>query len=172
MAFNQTKTYGLDSVKIGPIAGDGGLSTTLVEVESIVVGTPVVTIPVPTKTEIPVEDSDEPAFVTSAPGAKTCTFSTYNVDASILVDLFGGTFTGVSPNQIWAAPDVVTDVERSVVMTSRTGLVVTMPRVLLSVDMALNFQRDSPGQINILGTVLKPAKVGVKAFTAGVPAVG
>lgn len=172
MAYNKKTTIGLDSVLIGPIAVDGGMSTGLVEVTSIVKGTPTITIPAPTTTEILVEDSDAPEFVTSTAGAKTLAFSTYNADATLLVDLFGGTVTGTAPNQIWNAPDSIPLVERSVRMVSKTGYQADMARVQLTPDMALNFQADTPGQVNITGTILKPTKAATPAITLGVPVVG
>lgn len=172
MAYDKKTTIGLDSVLIGPIAGDGGMGTTLTELGSIVAGTPVLTIPAPTTSEIPVEESDEPEFVTVTAGAKTIAFSSYNVDPSVLVDLFGGAVTGTAPNQIWSAPDTIPVVERSVRMLSRTGYNADMPRVQLTPDLSLNFQRDTPGQINITGTVLKPTKANTPSITLGQVAIG
>lgn len=172
MAYSKKTTIGLDSVLIGLIAGDGGMGTALVELGSIVEGTPVINIPVPTTTEIPVEESDDPEFVTTTQGATTIAFSTYNVDPSVLVDLFGGTVTGTAPNEIWAKPAILPIVERSVRMVSRSGYNADMARVKLTPELNLNFQRTTPGQINITGTVLTPTKAGTAPLTLGQPAVG
>lgn len=172
MAYNKKNTIGLQSVLIGPIAVDGGMGTTLSPITSIVEGSPIITIPAPTTTEIGVEESDEPEFITTTQGAKTIAFSTYNADPTLLVDLFGGTVTGTAPNQIWAAPAVLPIVERSIRMVSKTGYHAEMPRVRLTPDIALNFQKATPGQVNIVGTILQPTKANTPSITLGQPVVG
>jgi len=86
------KIFGLASVKIGAIAGDGGMSTTLTTVGETVSGTATMTQEDNTVTDFTIEESDSPVeSIVSVAGKIAFNWSSYNVSYSTLYKLFGGT---------------------------------------------------------------------------------
>lgn len=84
--------FGLKSVKMGPIADDGGMGTVLTTVGETVSGTFEMTTTDPTITDILIEESDSPIESISQEGITQIAWSTYDVSGDQLVKFFGGTF--------------------------------------------------------------------------------
>ncbi|MFN3341902.1 MAG: hypothetical protein ACK40M_04350 [Flavobacteriales bacterium] len=86
------KIFGLASVKLAPIANDGGMGTALETVGETVSGTATMTQEDNTTTDITIEESDSPIeTIVSTVGKLLFSWSTYNVAYRILYKLFGGT---------------------------------------------------------------------------------
>jgi len=88
-------TFGLQNVKMGPIAGDGGIGSALDNVGETVSGTCEMTTTDPTITDITIEESDSPIESIVQPGISQLAWSTYNVEGANLVKFFGGLFIAV-----------------------------------------------------------------------------
>lgn len=88
------KIFGLASVKMGAVANDGGMGTSLVAVGETVSETAVMTQEDNTTNEFTIEESDSPVeSIVSEVGAVTFAWSSYKVDAATLYKFFGGTVT-------------------------------------------------------------------------------
>lgn len=86
------KIFGLASVKIADIAGDGGMGTALQTIGETVSGTATMTQEDNTTTEFKIEESDSPIeSIVSSAGKITFAWSSYNVSYKTLVKLLGGT---------------------------------------------------------------------------------
>lgn len=90
------KVYGLKSIIMGPVAGDGGMGTSLHEVlGETVLGTATLTMPTPTKEGVRTEEKKLPIFYTEGETPDiTISASSYNVSASTMQHLFGGVASG------------------------------------------------------------------------------
>lgn len=86
------KIFGLQYLKFGPIANDGGMGTKLVTIGETVTGSANMTQEDNTNTDITIEESDSPIeTIVSTVGKILFNFSTYNVSYRVLQKLFGGT---------------------------------------------------------------------------------
>lgn len=86
------KVFGLASVKVADIAGDGGMGTNLVTVGETVQGTAKFSQEDNTTTQFNIEESDSPVeSIISAVGKISFAWSSYNIKYYILKKLFGGT---------------------------------------------------------------------------------
>lgn len=86
---------GLVSIKVGDVANDGGMGTSLAAVGDTVEDSCVFASDDATSTEINTEESDDPIEIISKAGKKTLTWETYNVDGAMMARLFGGTARSV-----------------------------------------------------------------------------
>lgn len=158
-------TFGLASVKMGNIESDGGMSLTLAAIGETVSGTAGITTEDNTVTDFRAEESDSPIeSIVTAAGKIILSWSTYNVEADVMVKIFGGTKV-VGPPVKWQAPDSFLDVEQSVEIIDMKGNKVQVPRAKISAKLGLAFSRDKLGQVDLTATVLQPAKAGEKRMT-------
>jgi hypothetical protein len=86
------KIFGLASVKIAPIASDGGMGTALESIGETVSGTATMTQDDNTTTDFNIEESDSPVkSVVTAVGKVSFAWSSYNVAYRFLTKFLGGT---------------------------------------------------------------------------------
>ncbi len=91
------KSIGLESIRMGSIASDGGMGTALTQVGATVSDTAAITTEEGTTTDFPIEESDAPFYsIESAPGKQVLSWSTYNVELSTLSRFYGGTVAAVT----------------------------------------------------------------------------
>jgi hypothetical protein len=84
--------FGLASVKMGAISGDGGMGTSLEDVGETVSGTATMVTEDNTVTDFTCEETDSPVeSIVSAFGKVTFAWSTYDVSGRQLYKFFGGT---------------------------------------------------------------------------------
>lgn len=165
-----TKTaIGLKSLLMGPVGADGGMGTALTEVVGATVRGTATVISTPLETnEIMIEESDDPIeSIVTGGGVYTFNWSSYNLAPEVLKEAFGGTIDAATG--MWEAPDILPTIERSIKAETRNGIVVQAPRVKISAELALNMQLENPGQVNFVGTVLKPTKTGTPKLSIGKP---
>jgi hypothetical protein len=86
------KIYGLEYLKLGQIASDGGMGTSLITIGETVEGTPKLSQEDNTTTEFKIEESDSAiaSFISSV-GNWIFEWSSYNIKYYVLQLLFGGT---------------------------------------------------------------------------------
>jgi hypothetical protein len=90
---SKTKVFGLTSVKMGAIAGDGGMGTSLEAVGETVSGTASLTSEDNTVTDFNIEESDSPVeSIVSQFGKLTFNWSSYDVGGRNMEKFFGGTW--------------------------------------------------------------------------------
>lgn len=86
------KVFGLASVKIAPIASDGGMGTALTTVGETVSGTATMTSEDNTVTDFNIEESDSPVeSIVSQAGKISFAWSSYNISYKTMEKLLGGT---------------------------------------------------------------------------------
>lgn len=151
---------GMKTFWMGDIADDGGFSTELEKVSFAVIDTPIFTLPEGDKTDFEIEDSDDPYFSSTKPGAKTFAISFYGLGATVLEKFFGGTaIVGpASGNDTWEAPLQIPAFETSILAEHTQGghLKITRASVVATMDWA--FQKNNLPKINLVATVLTPTK--------------
>lgn len=152
---------GLVDIKIGAIAGDGGMGTTLVAIGNTVADSPSFTTEDPTKQDFNIEEQDAPVYsITTSPGKKSFAWSCYDVDADTMVDLFGGTkvaAAGGAP-EMWKAPNQLPEIEKSLQLNWKNGGGIDFPRVKITSKVAFSFKKTALSQIDIVADVLQPTK--------------
>jgi hypothetical protein len=85
--------FGLASVKMGAVANDGDMGTSLYDIGETVAGTAALTTDDNTVTDFSVEESDSPVeSVVTARGKIQFAWSSYDVSAAQLFKFFGGTY--------------------------------------------------------------------------------
>lgn len=166
------RVYGLASIVIGDIAGDGGMGTVLTEVfGDTVPGSAVLENTEGTYEPVNIEEDSAPIDnITTQEGTWTLRFSSYNISADALILIFGGSKTGTAPNEIWSAPDNEPTVEKSVIATTKGGVEFAVPRMKLVGNASFAMDKTRYGQINVVGTILKPEKEGEAKLKIGIPA--
>ena len=91
---------GLDNIKMGDIAGDGGMGLSLTPIGDTVIDSAKLETADGTETDFNIEESSQPVYSIKADGKTTITWSTYNNDVDNLVRLFGGSKIVGSANGI------------------------------------------------------------------------
>lgn len=90
---SKTKVFGLASVKMGAVANDGGMGTSLEQIGETVSGTASLTSEDNTVTDFNIEESDSPVeSIVSQQGKMTFAWSTYDVGGRNMERFFGGTW--------------------------------------------------------------------------------
>lgn len=159
---------GLKAVKMGAIAADGGMGTTLTEMlGATVLGTANLLLNEGTEETINVEEYDD-AFDEIETAAPTWSFAleSYNLEAKTLGDLGVGEFTaGASGAPDSIGIDVPEPIELSVEIETRNGAILQIPRMKLRFRPQFDFQKAAYGRVIVTGTPLKPEKAGVNTIT-------
>lgn len=162
------KSIGLTSIKMGAIAGDGGMGTVLTQIGATVSETAGITTEEGTVTDFSIEESDSPFFsIESAPGNVRFNWSTYDVDLDTVTRLWGGVVTAAAGGvgRSWDMPDTLPVIERSIEILTKDGWTVKIVRLSIVARLQWNLQKTKLAQIDIAGTVLKPEKAGESRMT-------
>lgn len=167
--------FGLASIKMGNIAGDGGMGTSLTQITDTVPGSALFTTEEATTTDIFVEEEDDPVITTSKAGKKTITFSTRNMDPDALIKLFGGTKTGagtvVSP-YIYSYPSAQIELEQSFELTDKYGNIIKVVRAKVVAKFNWNLTKEDTSKVDVVATILAPTKAATDPFTITYPGIG
>ncbi len=159
---------GLKAIKMGAIAGDGDMGTSLVAIGDTVLDTAEMTTEEGTVTEFSIEESDSPVLsINTEPDSIVFAWSTYANDAATLAKLFGGTVTPAAGGvgELWEMPDAIPEIEQSLEIEWKKGGFMRIPRARIKAAFQGSFKKSALSQINITATVLQPTKAGVKRLT-------
>lgn len=156
----------LKSVRLGPVANDGGMGTVLTNLINIVRDTAVLTTADGTKTDFMAEEYDTPFYSYTTQGTKSMAFDVYIDDGSELLRIFGGSYTPATTGSpaSWEAPTNINPIEQSAEFTHRDGSKVEIPRLSVSATLEWNFKTNALPIIHVNATVLQPTKDGVASF--------
>jgi len=162
MATSKIRMVGLESILIGACGADGTMGGSLTPLGHFVEESALLSFPLPTKTEIIDEESDEPDMILkNRGGAKTLAFSTRDMSNANLILAFGGAENASSG---WDAPTDVHDIERSVKIKSKvyngTRRVYYIPRASISAAFNGKFNKKDPGTIDFEVDVITPRDAG------------
>lgn len=174
MAAGTKYGLGLVTIKIGAIAGDGGMGTSLVAVGNTVAGSANLTSADDTKTDFNVEEQDDPVqSIVSAKGAKTLSWSCYDVDGATLFKFFGGTYTAYNAtgpvHEKWEAPLTAPALYVSIEVTDKNLNVMSIVRALVSAKFNWSFAKDKLAQVDLVATILTPTKAATPPITIVYP---
>lgn len=154
------KSFGLASWKMGNIAGDGGMGTSLTQVGATVSDTASLTTDEGSKSDFNIEESDAPFFSTESTAQKqTLNLSSYDVDLDTVARFFGGT-VNAGPPRTWDMPDTLPVIERSIEINTKDGWKIEIPRASITAKMQWNLQKTKLAQIDISAVILQPTKSG------------
>ena len=154
----ELRTIGLTSLKMGNIAVDGGMGTSLTDVGKIIKDTCELMQEDPTVTDFESEQDDDPIESVAKLGKKTLKFSIADYTPAVLAKFCGGTATGTSPNDVWAAPDSAPEIEQSIEIITPKGVKFAIPRAKIIAKLGAKFSKSGLAQIDIVAHILKPTK--------------
>ena len=163
--MSEVRTLGVEKIEISAIAGDGGVGTAFAALGVTYKDTAELTQEDPVTTEHKSEESDEPEEVVVEKGPTTIKWSIINCDPDTLVSVLGGEATGTAPNKIWSAPDAAANIEKSIKITPKAGMVITIVRAKLTAKLNYKIARTGILQVDIVAKVLKPTKSATAAMT-------
>lgn len=160
----EIRSIGLTSIKLGDIAVDGGMGTSLTVLGVTYQDTAELVQDDPEITEIFSEENDEPEEVLESKGPARLRWSIMNFDPDQVVRVLGGEVTGTTP-KIWNAPLAKDPVELSIEVITKTGLKIEIPRAKINAKINWQFRKKGVGLIDIEARILTPTKAATAPFT-------
>lgn len=161
-------SIGLKNIKIGAIAADGSMGTTLTQIPDTVKGEVVITETDGQNADFFINETDTIyERITTEIGSIEVTGSTYQVSAETLQLLKGGT---VATN-VFTPSITHTEQEVSVELESRRGYIFKIVRAKLVSKFNWNFSSEELSRIDFTLTMLTPTKADTAPYTITVPAV-
>lgn len=116
----------------------------------------------PETTEFYAEEEDDPIEISERQGKIVFKFSIMNPTLDTLTRLFGGT----TASSIYAHPDVVGNVEESLIIVPKKGLKFQIPRAKLVSKINGEFSKKGLFLVDVTATVLKPNTAALKKLYA------
>jgi len=172
MAVARKITRGLSKIEVGVLAGDGGPGTSLNTLGFTDRDSAVTLIEEdPTIDRLYSHEEDDPLDTEITAGAKTLLFTLVDPDPDALASVFGGSATGSGTGATYDFPDTKEILIRTVKITPRKGMIITIPRGALYGKINADFARSGKFAVDIVVEVTKPTKAGVAPMIFG-PDVG
>lgn len=169
--MSEKRAIGLEYIKVGAVAGDGGMGTVLAALGVTYQDSAELSQADPELTEIFAEENIEPEEVIETPGIKTLKWSIMDYAPATLVKVLGGTVTGVAPNEMWNAPTTNVNIEQSVEFKEKkNGMIVQIPRAKIIAKLNYKISKKGVALVEITAKILTPSKAGVAPIIIGVPA--
>lgn len=148
---------GLTSLKIGAIAADGGMGTTLAAVGKTFKDSCQITEEDGELTEWYSEEDDDPLYSKQAKGKFSIAFQIMDADADALLALKGGTVSGTAP-KVWSAPTTAPNIEKSIEITLTTGQKVQIVRGRIVAKLSGTVGKSGIVLVDVTITALTPTK--------------
>lgn len=164
---------GYKSFKIGAIAGDGGMGTTLTALGTTVKGSVNATASDATTQDFFIEEQTS-AFdsAITEESQLSGTVEIYDLDPDTLVKVFGGTSattgTGATTRKVFTPPSSYNPLEVSAELESKNGFILAVVRMQLLPVWSLDFQDEALGKVTIKWKTLAPSKADTAAYTLSV----
>ncbi|MDR7818705.1 hypothetical protein RIU47_08815 [Riemerella anatipestifer] len=156
---------GLASIKIGEIASDGGMGTSLEQIGVTNQGSCKINFEDAEKKEFFVEEYDDPFHVEYTQGKINIQYQIANPDIDTIVKVFGGSKSGSGPSEVYKAPNQSVTIERSMEMTPKKGLGFKFPRVSITAKFTPDIGKENLLMLDITASVLRPTKDGEPRFS-------
>jgi len=162
-------TRGTSDVYIAPIASDGGVGTVWTSFGKIYAdSTAAVTQADPTTKDFNSIQDDQPVDKDVTPGAITMQLSLMEVTTATLLENFGGTVTGTTEaEKVWSAPLQAVTIEKSMKIEPKKGKIITFVRMQLAPKANFNLTKDGLFLIDVLCSLLTPAKANTSPWSVG-----
>lgn len=153
---------GLATAKIGAIAADGSMGTTLDKLGKIKEGSFKVNHAEGDKTEFKVEETDTPIFVRQKEGTLSFEFEIHDADADTFKKVWGGTVDATTKK--YTPPKKLLPIEQSFQAIPEYGYGFDVPRAQISARFSDAMGKDSLLGVIVTATVLEPTKDGLAKF--------
>ena len=153
---------GLSKIEIGPLAVDGGVSTSFAALGYTDPDSCEITVDDPEETEVTAEEVDDPIFVMRKAGKTTIAFNVLNPSADVLKKVCGGTVTEGGNYEL---PEKLPTIETGYKSTRTVCFVATFARVSIVGKLSGKYAKSEPLKLAVTGTVLTPTKTGVAKAT-------
>lgn len=160
----EKRSIGLASLKIGDIASDGGMGTTLTSLGATYKDSCELIQEDPNVTDIECEESDDPVESIETLGARTLKWSIMDYHPQTLVKVLGGTVTGSGTEldpYVWNAPTASPAIEKSIELVSKTGIKFQIPRAKIMAKLNAKIVKNGVALVDITAKILTPTKTGV-----------
>jgi hypothetical protein len=161
----EQRSIGLKSIRLGAIASDGGMGTSLTALGVTFRGTATLETAEGTVNDFFSEENSDPEEIIEEKGTTTLKWSIINLDPAALARCLGGSVTGDAGEEKWNAPDDVPEIEQSVEIVTSFGVKVEIPRAKIRARLVWNLSRTDIAQVSITATVLRPEKASAAALT-------
>lgn len=158
-------TYGLASISIAAILGDGGIGTSWSTLGYTEQGSCKLVEDDPDETEFIPEEIDTPVASIYKGGKINLEFNIIDPIATTLETLMGGTASGSSPSRVWTSASTKTSVYKSVKIVPTDGYTVTICRAKITAKIDAEFSSKNILKVNVKATVMTPEKAGEPAMT-------
>ncbi len=163
--MSEKRTFGLKSIKVGDVAVDGGMGTTLAVLGVTDEGSATFTKGEDTSKEFFCEESDDPIETVTKKGITTLEWGIVDVSPATLVKVFGGTVDVTVPAvPVWEPPSSAAVIEKSIEVITKTDVKIEIVRAKISASMDLKLGKEAIGSVKIKATVLTPTKLNTKAY--------
>lgn len=163
----EIRTLGLETIEVGDIALDGGVSTSFAPLGVTYRETAELTQEDPEVTEHYSEENDEPEEIVTSKGKTTITWSIINSDPETLAGVLGGQVKLVDGNDVWEAPPGGVEIEKSIRVTPKRGARITIPRAKIVAKINYKIARTGIFMVELTATVLTPRKAGTASMIIG-----
>lgn len=158
-------TYGLESVKFGDVATDGGVATSFSSKGLTFKDSFEIASADPDVQEFMSEENDDPEVSISTQGKKIYKFQLMNPGVDELAYFLGGEVVAGPPKK-WEAPDQSPVIEKSVEITPKKGHILTITRGKITAKQTGKYAKTGLAMLDITITVMKPDKAGEPSMTA------
>ena len=163
-------TLGLSEIKMGAIAADGGMGSSLASLGYTYQDTAQMITEDAAVTDFYAEEVDDPVVSIGRAGKIQFKWSLMNPSPDDLETLIGGTASKsdnqLTDNDVWSAPDSHTVIEKSVEITPKQGLKFSVPRAKIEAKINGNLSKSAMLLVEITATVMAPTKSGEKKLKA------
>jgi hypothetical protein len=157
--------YGLKSLKMGAVAGDGGMGTSLAALGGTLEGTATLTMEDGEKGEVKIEEADLPVHTWSVPGEMKVVFDIYDMTPTNVAKVFGGTVTGTGATETYNGPSSTPIIEQSLEIVTKNNIKWSFPRVKVSAKLNINFSKKDVFKATVTCVVLQPTKEATAPFS-------
>lgn len=163
--MSETRSIGLQHIKLGAIPEDGGMSEALKAWGVTYKGTATFVTEDGEETVHECEEEDDPIEIEETQGKTILSWTTVDIDPLILKEVFGGEVVDGK----WKAPRGVrtTTTEHSVEFMTKRGIVMQAARVKVKSKFNWELSKTGIAKIEHKATILTPKKAGLEPFSVG-----
>lgn len=157
--------YGLKSLKMGAIAVDGGMGTSLTDLGGTLEGSATLTTDDGETITINTEESDFAAIQFNTPGETKVVFDILDMTPDNVAKVLGGTVTGTGDAAVYKAPSGSVDIEQSLEIVTKNDFKWQFPRVKVSAKLNATLSKKDVYKVTVTCVVLKPTKEGEAPYS-------
>ncbi|MDP2234966.1 MAG: hypothetical protein Q8J88_00910 [Bacteroidales bacterium] len=157
--------YGLKSLKMGAVAVDGGMGTSLTDLGGTLEGSATLTMEDGEKGEITIEEADLPVHTWNTQGEMKIVFDIFDMSPANIARVFGGTVTGTGATETFNGPVTTPTIEQSLEIITKNNIKWSFPRVKVNAKLNINFTKKDVFKATVTCVVLQPTKAETAPFS-------